>query len=162
MRFSIFITSFLLLSFNVHKFYVSVSQVDFNQEKKRLEITNRIFIDDFSASLNASISNKIELEDMKINAESVKILENYINKNLQFTLNKKIKELQIKSFEIEGDVFVIYSIIANISNIQTIEIENKLLFDLVPSQQHIVHLNINNTKKSLLMDFNSRKSLLKI
>ena len=36
----------LLSSFAWHKFYVSVTQIDFVPNKKRVEITSRIFIDD--------------------------------------------------------------------------------------------------------------------
>ena len=37
-----------LSSFSFHKFYVSIYQVDFVAEKKRVEITARIFMDDLN------------------------------------------------------------------------------------------------------------------
>jgi len=162
MRILIFISAFLLFSFSSHKFYVSVNQVDFNQSKKRLEITNRIFIDDLNASLNSVATEKFEIENMTLNSKSFEVLKSYINKNLIFKINKKQKELNIKTFEIEGDVFVIYSVINDVSGIKSLEIENSLLFDLIPSQQHIVHFNINETKSSKLLDFESRKTMLNL
>ena len=44
-----------LSSFAVHKFYVSVTQVDYVPSKKRIEITSRIFIDDFENRKNERI-----------------------------------------------------------------------------------------------------------
>lgn len=162
MRILIFATTLLLFSFTSHKFYVSVNQIDFNQSKKRLEITNRIFIDDLNASLNASTTEKFEIEDMTLNSKSFGVLQSYLNKHLIFKINKKQKEFQIKNFEIEGDVFVIYSVLGDVSNVKSLEVENSLLFDLIPSQQHIVHFNINETKSSKLLDFESRKTMLNL
>ena len=42
----------LLMSFSVHKFYVSIYQINFNQKKQMLEITSRIFIDDLNQVLS--------------------------------------------------------------------------------------------------------------
>ena len=41
----------LLSSFAWHKFYVSVTQIDFVPNKKRVEITSRIFIDDLEKAI---------------------------------------------------------------------------------------------------------------
>ena len=41
----------LLSSFAWHKFYVSVTQIDYVPNKKRIEITHRIFIDDLEKAL---------------------------------------------------------------------------------------------------------------
>ena len=40
-----------LSSFSAHKFYVSVTQIDYVPSKKRVEITSRIFIDDLEKGL---------------------------------------------------------------------------------------------------------------
>lgn len=162
MRILVFISTFFLISFSSHKFYVSVNQIDFNQSKKRLEITNRIFIDDLNASLNSIATEKFEIENMTLDSKSFEVLQSYMNKHLIFKINKKQKELKIKTFEIEGDVFVIYSIINDVSAIKSLEVDNSLLFDLIPTQQHIVHFNINETKSSKLLDFESRKTMLNL
>ena len=44
----------LLSSFAWHKFYVSVTQIDYVPNKKRIEITHRIFIDDLEKALEKS------------------------------------------------------------------------------------------------------------
>lgn len=160
MRILFFAPFLLLLSFSVHKFFVSVNQIDFNQSKNRIEITNRIFIDDLNASLNANVSDKFEIENTTLASDSFKILQAYMDKNLIVKINKKHKQLSIKNFEIEGDVFVIYLIIYNVSNVKSLEIENNLLFDMIHSQQHILHFNINGKKTSKLLDFESRKTML--
>jgi hypothetical protein len=140
---------------------VSVNQIDYNIEKDRIEITNRIFIDDLNSSLQALTTAKFELEEMSSNAKLYTIFLDYYQKNFKIKVNQKDCIITIKSFEIEEDVFVIYGVIYNVSKIKSFELQNTLLFDLINSQQHIHHISIKNQKKSTLLDYNKRKTLLK-
>ena len=49
----------LLSAFAWHKFYVSVSQIDYVPKKKRIEITSRIFIDDLEKALTKKHKRKL-------------------------------------------------------------------------------------------------------
>ena len=51
----------LCSSFVAHKFYVSVTQIDYVPNKKRIEITSRIFIDDFEKALTKKYKKKPNL-----------------------------------------------------------------------------------------------------
>ena len=51
-KIGLLIFSFIMCSsFVLHKFYVSVTQIDYVPNKKRIEITSRIFIDDLEIFL---------------------------------------------------------------------------------------------------------------
>ena len=50
-----------LSSFSAHKFYVSVTQIDYVPSKKRVEITSRIFIDDLEKGLTKKYNKKVKL-----------------------------------------------------------------------------------------------------
>lgn len=157
-----FYSSVLFCLLNLtHKFYVSVNQIFFNTDKNRIEITNRIFIDDLNASLRLIQNDNFEIEDMTEYSDSYKVFYNYYQSNFNIKINNKECLILIKSFEIENDVFVIYALIDKVSKIKSFELENNLLFELYPSQQHINHIDINNSKKSTLLDNQSRKTLLK-
>jgi hypothetical protein len=52
-----FISIILLCSFSMHKFYVSMYQVNYNANAKRIEITTRIFIDDINTALEKKYHN---------------------------------------------------------------------------------------------------------
>lgn len=143
-----------------HKFYVSVNQIVFNSDKNRIEITNRIFIDDLNAALELFNKNSFEIEYMTESSESFRIFCSYYQSNFKININKRECAILIKSFEIEEDVFVIYALVDRVSKVKTFEIENNLLFELYPSQQHINHIEINNFSKSTLLDSANRKTLL--
>lgn len=150
--------SFLLLfailflsSFAVHKFYVSVTQVDYVPSKKRVEITSRIFIDDFEKALNKKYNKKLNLTSDKELPEAESLIKAYLKDKVKISINKKTQEVEYLSRELEGDVLILYSKIVIAKKINTFEIYNSLLTEIYSDQQNIVHTNINGNKKSLLM-----------
>lgn len=140
-----------LSSFAVHKFYVSVTQVDYVPSKKRIEITSRIFIDDFEKALNKRYNKKVNLTSTRELPEANELIKGYLNEKIKISINKKPQEIEFLARELEGDVLILYTKIAISKKINTFEIYNSLLTEVYSDQQNIVHANINGNKKSLLM-----------
>ena len=140
-----------LSSFAVHKFYVSVTQVDYVPSKKRIEITSRIFIDDFEKALNKRYNKKLNLTSDRELPEAEELIKAYLKEKVKISINKKPQEIEFLSRELEGDVLILYTKIAISKKINTFEIYNSLLTEIYSDQQNIVHTNINGNKKSLLM-----------
>ena len=146
-----------LSSFAVHKFYVSVTQVDYVPSKKRIEITSRIFIDDFEKALNKKYNKKINFTSTKELPEAEELIKAYLKEKIKISINKKPQEIEFLARELEGDVLILYTKIAISKKINTFEIYNSLLTEIYSDQQNIVHTNINGNKKSLLMTNTSSK-----
>ncbi|MFD2909948.1 DUF6702 family protein [Flavobacterium ardleyense] len=140
-----------LSSFAVHKFYVSVTQVDYVPSKKRIEITSRIFIDDFEKALNKRYNKKVNLTSTRELPEAEELIKAYLKEKVKISINKKPQEIEFLARELEGDVLILYTKIAISKKINTFEIYNSLLTEVYSDQQNIVHTNINGNKKSLLM-----------
>ena len=140
----------LLSAFAWHKFYVSVSQIDYVPKKKRIEITNRIFIDDLEKALEKKYKKKVYLTSKRELPEAETLIKNYLKENIKISINKKPQNVEYLAREVEGDVLIFYSKIAISKKINTFEIFNSLLTDVYSEQQNIVHLNINSNKNSLL------------
>ena len=54
----IYVLIIITLSSYTHKFYVSISQIDFNIKKKQIQITTRYFIDDIENALENKYKEK--------------------------------------------------------------------------------------------------------
>lgn len=140
----------LLSSFAWHKFYVSVTQIDFVPNKKRVEITSRIFIDDLEKALEKKFKKKFYLTSTKEIENSEILIQEYLKEKIKISINKKAQNIEYLAREVEGDVLIFYTKIAISKKINTFEIYNSLLTDLYKEQQNIVHLNINGNKNSFL------------
>ena len=94
----------LLSSFAVHKFYVSVTQVDYVPSKKRMEITSRIFLDDFEKALNKRFNTKVNLTSARELPEAEELIKTYLKEKIKISINKKPQGIEFLAREIRrGD-----------------------------------------------------------
>ena len=140
----------LMTSFAWHKFYVSVTQIDFVPNKKRVEITSRIFIDDLEKALEKKFKKKFYLTTPKEVENADALIHEYLKVKIKISINKKAQNVEFLAKELEGDVLIFYTKIAVSKKINTFEIFNALLTEIYKEQQNIVHTNINGNKNSFL------------
>ena len=141
----------MLSSFALHKFYVGVYQVNYVAKKKEVQVTARIFIDDFEKALERKYKKKMYLATPKEISEANEFIKSYLEEKLQIKVNKSTKSLKFLGKETEDNVFIFYLKASVPEKISSVEIYNTILTELYPDQQNIVHTNINGTKKSLLL-----------
>lgn len=138
-------------SFVFHKFYVSVTQIDYVPNKKRIEITSRIFIDDLEKALSKKHQRKPNITSSNELPEAEEWIKTYIKEKIKVSINKKPQVIEYLAKEVEGDVLIIYTKIAISKKINTFDIYNALLTEVYTDQQNIVHINVNSNKKSILL-----------
>ncbi|WP_300566878.1 DUF6702 family protein [Flavobacterium sp.] len=147
-------------AFAVHKFYVSIYQINYAKEKKMLQITSRIFVDDLNDVLKKKFNKTTHIGEPNESAEDVLLMKKYILDHLTIKINGQQKAIEYLSKEMEGNVVVGYFRIKDISKIKSFEIQNTTLFDLNEEQQNIIQTNIYNKKQSLLLTSENVKGLL--
>ena len=154
---------FLLTSaFTFHKFYVGVFQVNYAAEKKMLQITSRIFIDDLNNAMEKKYRKKTFVGTSKETQADIDLLKKYLTENFTIKVNGQSKAIAFLSKEIEADdVLVCYSRIKDVDKFKTLEISNTILVDWNAEQQNITHISAFDTKRSVLFTESSRKEVLK-
>jgi len=150
----------LVTSFAMHKFYVSVTQIDFVPKKNRVEITSRIFIDDFEKILKKKYNKSIFLATKKQIPEADKYVAQYLEEKIRVILNNKPIKLDYLAMEIEDDVLICYLRAPFSEKITNFEIFNSVFIELFPEQKNIVHTDINGNKKSVLLTYSEQSILL--
>ena len=162
-RFSFLIILFVMLaSATIHKFYVSIYQVNYAQDKKMIQITSRIFVDDLNSILKEKYKKRTLLGEAKESAEDVALMKKYLADNFILKVNGQPKAINYLSKEMEGNVLICYYNIKDISKIKTLEIQNTVLLDFTDEQQNIVHTSIYDKKQSFLFTSGNVKGMLKI
>ena len=152
---------FPLLSFTImHKYYVSVTEVEYVEEKKAVQIISRIFIDDFEKLLrdryDKEITLAIENEKSTVNFYT----EKYLKEKFKIKINEQEVELKFLGKEYEDDIMVSYLEIQNIENISSIQAVSHVLFDVFSEQQNIVRFKIHSKNKSFLLTKDNDKGML--
>ena len=150
-KLSLLVILFSFLSaFTLHKFYVGVFQIDYFKEKKAVQITARLFIDDLEKALYKKHNKHIYITTKDEIAEANTVIANYLSEKLKIKINNKSQSLQFLTKEQEDNIVICYLKIPFKDNIKDLEITNTVLSDIFKEQQNLVHLNINSNKKTIL------------
>lgn len=140
-----------LMSFTTHKFYVSIYQIEFSAEKKRLEITSRIFIDDINEALKQAYQRPVHMGEPTESASDREMFRKYMDDRFQLVINGRKYSLKYHSSEVEGNILISYFSIPGIDKIQSIKVSNHALMEIYESQQNIIQFEANKVKRSLLL-----------
>jgi len=135
----------------LHKYYVSHTQIHFAKEKKSVQITSGLFIDDFEKLLKERFDETIVLNSTHDQTLIDSYIEKYLLSRLEITINTETQKLIFLGKEYEDDIVYCYLEIENVETINTIEISNTLLFDLFQDQKNIVRTNINEKHKTFIL-----------
>ena len=150
-----------LTSFSFHKFYIAIYQIEYVQEKKMLQITSRIFIDDINEVLEKNYHKKTHIGEKNQTTEDIVLMNKYISDKFIIKVNGQYKPLQFVSIEVENNILIGYYKITDISKIKTLEVKNSILTDLFPEQQNIIQSKLYGEKHSLLLSIDNIKGMLK-
>ncbi|WP_136479981.1 DUF6702 family protein [Cognatitamlana onchidii] len=152
LRIILFFVAIPLLAFSgMHKYYVSVTQVEYVQDKQSIQIISRIFIDDFEKLLQERYDENIILAG-KTEQKIVELyIERYLKEKLKIKINETPVELNYIGKEYDVDVVKCYLEIINIKDVKSFEVSNKVLFDVFSDQQNIVKTKINSKEKSFIL-----------
>jgi hypothetical protein len=150
-----------LTSFSVHKFYVALYQVNYAPEKKMLQITSRIFVDDLNSAVGKKYSKKINLGSENESVDDVNFLKKYFSEKFYIKVNGQTKPILFLSKEMEGDVLICYFSMKEIQKINSLEIYNAVITEGNAEQQNIMHFNVSGVKNTLLFTESTSKGMLK-
>lgn len=140
-----------LLSFSAHKYYLSLTQIKFNEEAKSVQIIINVFMDDIETALNKDNNIDLQLTTKKELKNNDVYFEKYLHDNLQFKINNSGKEFNYIGKEYEGDLVYFYLEIENIAKITSIEVTNKILLKHFPEQENLIKSKVGKKNKSVLL-----------
>lgn len=148
------------LAFTSHKYYLSLTQIEYNKDQNSLEVIINVFMDDIELAINKEfdvdlrLTTKQELEDVDI------YFEKYLRKNLSFLVNNKPVEYNFIGKEYEGDLVYFYIESSTIENPVTLQINNTILFAYFEQQQNVIKFKNGSKRQSKILSKNINKALL--
>lgn len=145
-----------------HKFYVSVSQVDYIAKDNTVQITSRLFYDDLQKALQERYDTGIKVDKTYPQDKLDGFIKRYVDQKLKVLIDGKQVNLNYLGHEDENDYVVCYIEILNVSEMNRIEIENTLLMDVFPQQKNIVHVRVGKIEKSFMLTQNNDKAVLNL
>jgi hypothetical protein len=133
-----------------HKYYVSVTQIEYVEEKKSVQIITRIDVNDLELTLQERFDKDIKLTAIDEKSSVDDYIKRYLKQKIEIKINTKEVNFNFIGKDYENDLVACYLEIENITAINTIEISNTVLFDLFPKQKNIVKSKINSKVNNLI------------
>ena len=152
---------FPLLSFSTHKYYLSLTQINYKSEAKAVQIIINVFMDDIELALNKEYNIDLQLTTEKELKNNDIYFEKYLQNKLNFKVDGILKNFNYLGKEYDGDLVFFYLEIENINDVNSIEVSNQLLLDYFPEQQNLIKSKVGKKNKSVLLTKDESSTLLK-
>lgn len=147
-----------------HKFYISVTNVDYSQKDEAVQIITRVFVDDMNAVLKERYGIQSKLGTDKETTTDVAYLKKYLKTKFVVEINGKKVDYTFIGKKYDTDMLIYYLEVPNVAleTLKQIAIENEVLTDIYDDQQNVVHFKINGTKKSFVLVKSDTKGMLNL
>lgn len=139
----------LMLSFSIHPIHVSVTEIEYDEKDKALEMMSRYFIDDLETTLRERYKNN-ELDILNPAGKSLdEMMREYFSEKFTVTLDGKIQKLNYLGHERESEAFIFYIEVPKIKKWKTITVSNSALTETFEDQSNLVHVTVTGKVRSL-------------
>lgn len=152
MRNSILLFFIVIPSFGMqhaHPLHVSVTEINYDEKDRALEIMTRVFIDDLETAFRRKF-NVPDLDILRPKGKTVdEMAREYMAQNLHVSLDGKRQTFNYLGHERDGDAFVFYIEVAKVKKWKVIEVRNSVLTEQFDDQSNLVHVTVHETVRSL-------------
>jgi len=148
----------LLAGAKAHPLHVSVTEINHNAADKTLEISCKLFTDDFEKVLTKNYKTKADLVNPKGKAAMEKLVNDFVLKHLVIRADGKPAPMLYIGFEKDDDVVYSYFRVDNIGSVKKMEITNNLLHEMYTDQVNLMHIIVGGKRKSTRLDYPETKA----
>lgn len=145
---NIVVVCLFLFAGKPHPFYLSVTDMKYNEKNKSMEIACKMFTNDLESALKKTTGKKVDILNAKDKKEVEKILFDYIQKRLTINLNGKTRTLKYIGYEKEDDVIWTYMEIEKCEKPKQLNVTTSLLYDFLKEQINLVSIEVSGNKQS--------------
>ncbi len=142
-----------------HPFHVSVVEAEHNVSDKILEISCKIFTDDFETILAKTYKTKVDLINPPNKVAMDTLVKKYILSHLSIKVNGKPVVMKYVGFENEREAAYGYFEVENISAISKIEFANSVLYDKFDDEVNIMHVKVGGNRKSTKLNYPEKEAV---
>ena len=103
--------------------------------------------------MKKNYNTKVDLSNAKNLEQNNKMIADYVSKHLTFVADGKPQKLSYVGFEKESEAVYCYFEVPNMAAPKKLDVSNSLLHDFNNGQINIMHVIVNNNRKSYKLDY---------
>lgn len=140
-----------------HPLHLSSTELNYNLKERTMEVSCRIFTDDFEDILSKKYKVKADLSLEAKHKEMDQLVSKYMVAHLQLAADGKVLPLNYIGFEKDSEAIIVYLESAKVKNIVKLETTSTVLYDLFDDQINIFHLTFKGNRHSFKLTFPDKK-----
>ena len=145
---------------SAHPVHISTTEINHNAADKTLEISCRVFIDDFETCLSKIYHTKIDLSAANMKVAMDTLVKKYLSSHLQLKADDKTVVMQYLGFEKESEAVYAYFQVDKVAAVKKVEVINSILYDLYDDQISIIHVIIGGNRKSTRLNYPDKQAVI--
>jgi hypothetical protein len=135
-----------------HPLHVSVTEINYDEKERSLEIMSRIFADDLETTMRKRL-NQPDLDILNPSGKTLdQMMTEYFAEKVHISLDGKRQAIRYLGHEKDGDVFVFYVAVEKIKKWRKVAIQNALLTEAFDDQSNLVHVTAFGKVRSLRLN----------
>ena len=140
----------LFVQGTIHPYYVSTMEIDYRPNRSALQITIRVFTDDWQLMINTVYDQDLRLDPDSDAAQTVIHSSDYLQKEIELKLNDTEVQPVFLGRDYQNDQIVFYLEVKDVAELKKLAVSNSILFELLEGQQNIVRIKTPTKRKSYL------------
>jgi len=133
----------------LHPIHISVSEINYSEKDRALQITSRIFIDDLELAIRAQRNSpELDITRPPEGITTAQLVEQYLAQHFRIKIDGKPARLNMLGIETEDLAFVCYIEIENVKKMKTLEVMNDVITEIHDDQSNLVHVTYKAPVKS--------------
>lgn len=133
----------------LHAYHSSITELRYNAAKKQLELSVKVFTDDFEKALSQGQPTRVNLTDA--GPRPLALASALLQRTVQFsTVAGKALPLQVLGMQPENDGYWFYCKVPLPEPLPGVKLRHTLLLDQFPDQMNIVNVEAGTQKQSAL------------
>lgn len=136
-----------------HPIHVSTTELNYNSQDNKLEVTCTAFVDDFELALEKQYHSKADLQKPALHTAMDALVKNYLHDHLQIKNGNSTTPLNYLGFEINKEAVNIYLESDKTPTPKKVGVEVSLLHNIFTDQINIVHISVRGVRKSGKLEY---------
>ena len=143
-----------------HPFHVSVIEIHHNLDDKTLEISCKIFTDDFEKVLAKNYRTKVDLINPPNKSAMDTLIKKYLLSHLSIKANGRPVSFSYIGFENDHEAAYGYIEVPDVPSVNKFELSTNIMYDLFDDQMNIFHITVGGKRKSTKLNYPDKEAVI--
>lgn len=137
----------LLFSSVLHPYYVSVTEIEYDLQRREVGVACKFFVDDLEEAIRDAGAGKTDLIKGD-KTRNTKLLEEYLSAHLGIMADGRKLDLKFIGFQLDQEAIWCFLEAGAVAPFKKLSVRGDMLFELRKDQINLFHATVNGTRKS--------------